>query len=302
MSVESGTQVDRRAIAVARGDRVLDVELRRLTTMEDYRHAEELQTRIWGRGDVVRVPALVLITAQENGGLVVGAFDGPRLVGFVCSYPGLTREGRVKQTSQLLAVDPDYQHGGIGYHLKLRQREITLEQGLDLVTWTFDPLVSVNAYFNLRKLGCRAFRYRTDCYGTAETGLNGGLPTDRLVAEWWVREPWVEERLAGVKPAVVETAPRVNEVVLRPGSDLPENRRCHLDLSAPVLLVEIPREMAAIKRTEMSLARSWRLETREIFQRYLGRGYHVRDFQSLVCQGRNRSCHVLRRDPRVSSS
>lgn len=293
---------DRRTITVENAGRVLRVELRRLSTIEEYRQAEDLQTRIWGPEDVVRVPALVLITAQENGGMVVGAFDGPGLVGFVCSYPGRTQKGRFKQTSQLLAVDPDFQHSGIGYHLKLFQREITLEQGLDLITWTFDPLVSVNAHFNLRKLGCIASCYRNDFYGTAQTGLNSALPTDRLLAEWWVREPWLEKRLAGVRPPLPETAPRVNEVVLRPGSGLPENRRLHLDLQDPVLLVEIPREMAVMKRTEIALARSWRSETREIFQRYFGLGYQASDFQSLVRDGRDRSCYVLRRDPRVSSS
>jgi predicted GNAT superfamily acetyltransferase len=275
--------------------RVTEIQIRGIETQDEYRACEDLQTKVWGGDDFVRVPALVLITAKHNGGAVLGAFltDG-RLAGFVCSFPGFTSEGRVKHCSQLLAVDPAHRSSGIGYWLKLRQRDVALAQGLDLITWTFDPLASVNGYFNLGKLGCIASCYLVDCYGTPEGGLNGGLSSDRLLAEWWIRAPSVAARLAGrFRP--LDSPVKINRVVRRRPSGLPANGAFRLDLSEPELLLEIPSDVRVLKRRDLELAKAWRLELREIFSAYLGAGYRVDGFKRWRRDGELRAAYLLSR-------
>jgi predicted GNAT superfamily acetyltransferase len=272
------------------------IEVRRLESVEEYRQCEKLQARVWGPDDVVRVPALVMVAAHVNGGFAFGAFaggPGGQLVGFVLASPGLSDAGHVKQCSILMAVDPEFQNSGVGYQLKSAQREAALAQGMDLITWTFDPLASPNAYLNLNKLGCVATRYFVDLYGTAESGLNAGLPTDRLLAEWRIREPGVVGRLAGAAAPPPVAVPMVNEVVLDAQSCLPSLRGVDLARSEPLLLVEIPESIRAIKQADMGLARHWRGTLREVFQSYFARSYHAAGFYRLPGNGRVRHCFLL---------
>ena len=249
------------------------LDIRRIAGHSEYRQCEALQERVWGVGDLVRVPALVLITAQDNGGLVLGAFHDDRLVGFVCSYPGLTPEGRLKHCSQLLAVDPECQGLGIGHRLKIAQRDAVRTQGIDLITWTFDPLASVNAHFNLVKLACTASTYLVDCYGTPVGGLNAGLSSDRLVAEWEIGASGAENR------SVTEPV-WVNRLGTEAGSGLVVNEHLDLDRNERVLGVEIPRDIQAMKRLNLDLARRWRHEVRDALRHFLSQGYRVVGFRS----------------------
>jgi predicted GNAT superfamily acetyltransferase len=271
------------------------IEVRRLESLEEYRQCEALQAQVWGPDDVVSVPALVMITAGLNGGFTLGAFAGGRLVGFVLASPGLTESGRVKMGSILMAVDPACQNSGIGYELKLAQREAALAQGLDLITWTFDPLASANAYLNLQKLGCVTSRYFVDLYGTAEHGLNAGPPTDRLLVEWWIREPTVVSRLAGAAVAPPPATPIVNEVAPDPQSGLPVLHDVDLDRREPFLLVEIPEAIRALKLADLELACRWRYGLRKIFQHYFAHAYRVCGFHRLSRDGRARPCFLLER-------
>jgi predicted GNAT superfamily acetyltransferase len=271
------------------------IEVRRLGRLEEFRQCEELQARVWGPEDVVRVPALVMVTAHTNGGFAFGAFAGDRIVGFVLASPGLTAAGQVKQGSILMAVDPAWQNSGVGYRLKLAQREAALAQGLDLITWTFDPLASANSYLNLQKLGCVASRYFVDLYGTADRGLNAGLPTDRLLAEWWIRKPAVADRLANGRIGTPPAAPVVDEVAPDPRTGLPVLRRTDLDRGEPFLLLEIPESIRDIKLADLGLAWEWRSGIREIFQHYFARGYRAAGFHRLPQNGRVRHCFLLER-------
>jgi len=274
------------------------IELRRLGSLDEYRQCEELQARVWGPDDVVRVPALIMVTAGLNGGYAFGAFAGDRIVGFVLSSPRLTEAERVNQCSILMAVETAYQNNGVGHRLKMAQRETALAQGIDLITWTFDPLASANVHLNLHKLGCVASRYFVDVYGTPERGLNAGLPSDRLLAEWWIRKPTVADRLAGVPiapPAAAPAAPVVDEVASDPQSGLPVLRDADLSCPEPVLLVEIPESIRAIKLADLELAHHWRLGLREILQHYFARGYRAAGFHRLPGEDRVRHCILLER-------
>ena len=270
-----------------------ELVLRRVSCLPEYRLCEDLQSRVWGPDDLVHVPALVLITAQENGGLVIGAFAGDQLVGFVCGFPGIHRDGRFKHASQLMAIDPEFQGSGIGYHLKLAQRRVVLNQGLELITWTFDPLAGINANLNIKKLGCICVQYLVNFYGTTESGLNAGMPTDRLLAEWWVRRPEVARRLEGAEHTLPAGVPVANQVAAHNGHGLPYNRRYALDLAAPALLVDLPANIYEIKRRDMDLARAWRQEMREILAGYFQRGYGLTGFGHRPQDGERRSCYLL---------
>jgi len=145
-----------------------------------------LQKEVWGFSDAELMPVRVFVVANKIGGQVIGAFDGENLVGFALALPG-HRNGHSYLHSQMLAVRQQYRNGGLGRRLKLYQREDAVARGFELMEWTFDPLEIKNAYLNIEKLGAIARRYSVDHYGQSSSPLQGGLPTDRLVAEWWLK-------------------------------------------------------------------------------------------------------------------
>ncbi len=171
-----------------------------LTTLAAFERCVELQLEIWGYdgGDVI--PRRVFLVAHKIGGVVLGAFDGDVMIGFAMGLPGF-RKGTPYLHSHMLAVLPEYRNAGVGRRLKLAQRDVALERGFELMEWTFDPLEIKNAYLNIARLGAIARRYEPDFYGPSSSPLQGGLPTDRLYAEWWLRSPRVEAALAGTVPA-----------------------------------------------------------------------------------------------------
>ena len=137
----------------------------------------------------------MFVVADKVGGQVMGAFDGNDMVGFALSVPG-TRSGHVYLHSHMLAVRKDHRNGGLGRRLKLLQREDAFARGIELIEWTFDPLEIKNAYLNIEKLGAIARRYNINQYGITSSPLQGGLPSDRLIAEWWLKSKRVETLLA----------------------------------------------------------------------------------------------------------
>ena len=151
----------------------------------------ELQKEVWGFSDAEMVPLRLFIVAQKIGGQVLGAFEGNELVGFALGIPGV-RGGHPYLHSHMLAVRMNCRNRGVGRRIKLFQREDALARGFELIEWTFDPLEIKNAYLNLERLGAIARRYNINQYGTTFSPLHGGLPTDRLVAEWWLRSKRVE--------------------------------------------------------------------------------------------------------------
>lgn len=176
-----------------------------LTNFSDFERCVDLQVEVWGYSEGDLIPKRVFIVAQHIGGQVLGAFDGSELIGFAMSLPGY-REGRPYLHSHMLAVREKYRNAGLGRRLKLAQREDALARGIDRMEWTFDPLEIKNAHLNIARLGAIARRYHHNFYGPSTSPLQGGLPTDRLVAEWWLRSARVRQIL-GEEPEKI-TSPQ----------------------------------------------------------------------------------------------
>ena len=162
------------------------IELRRCHRIEEFRACVALQKEVWNFTDAELVPLRMFVVADKVGGQVMGAFEGDAMVGFALSVPGV-RSGHSYLHSHMLAVRKDHRNGGLGRRLKLMQREDALARGIELIEWTFDPLEIKNAFLNLEKLGAITRRYNINQYGSTSSPLHGGLPTDRLTAEWWLR-------------------------------------------------------------------------------------------------------------------
>jgi predicted GNAT superfamily acetyltransferase len=282
------------------------ISIKVLKDIAQFHQCEELQRRVWGMEDLSVVPLHLLLTAQKNGGLVLGAFDEQgTMVGFVLGFLGMTDQGQVKHCSHMAGVLPEYQGQQIGYRLKLAQREHVLAQGLDLATWTYDPLEGSNASLNIGKLGVICRTYLLDVYGDTGIQLHLGLPTDRFEVEWWVRSQRVEERLeSGPEKLTLEEAldmgaKRANRTELD-GRGLLRSEMDDRALGAEAVLIEIPADFQAIKSADMGLARKWRLQTREIFLECFGAGYVATDFISEVQEGRRRNFYLLQRAFRPS--
>ncbi|MHB8217856.1 MAG: GNAT family N-acetyltransferase [Candidatus Sulfotelmatobacter sp.] len=168
--------------------------IRHCRGLDELRACVALQKEIWNFTDAELVPLRMFVVADKVGGQVMGAFDGSEMVGFALSVPG-TRSGHVYLHSHMLAVREEHRNGGLGRRLKLLQREDALSRGIELIEWTFDPLEIKNAYLNIEKLGAIARRYNINQYGITSSPLQGGLPSDRLIAEWWLKSKRVETLL-----------------------------------------------------------------------------------------------------------
>jgi predicted GNAT superfamily acetyltransferase len=173
-----------------------NIRIQPLSSLEHFERCVVLQLEVWGYSDGDVIPRRVFVVAQRIGGQVIGAFNGDTLVGFAMSLPGY-RDRKPYLHSHMLAVLPQYRNEGIGRRLKLAQREDAIARGFDLMEWTFDPLEVRNAHLNIGRLGVIVRRYQPDFYGPSSSPLQGGLPTDRLYAEWWLRSDRVASILRG---------------------------------------------------------------------------------------------------------
>jgi predicted GNAT superfamily acetyltransferase len=267
--------------------------IRPLTTLEDCRKVAALEKIVWGYADAEDVvPPPVLIVSIKRGGILLGAFDAAgEMKGFVYSIPGL-KDGRPTQWSHMLGVTPDARNTGLGLKLKLAQREAALGLGLDLIEWTYDPLQALNAHLNFARLGCTVEEYEENIYGESSSPLHRGTPTDRFVAEWRIREPHVERRIASggmlMRDSSIGSAPVVNPS--RDGGPWLRPAEGDLSLADRRVLVEIPTGFGEMQQQDPPLALEWRLAARRIFQGYLGRGYRVVDF---FLSRENRRGHYL---------
>jgi predicted GNAT superfamily acetyltransferase len=272
------------------------MQVRDLKTLDDFKQVVELEKLIWGvdYDDVVCVP--ILAVTVKRGGVLVGAFDGDRMVGFVYSLPGI-KDGKPIQWSHMLGVLDDYRNAGLGHTLKLEQRKRSMDVGCDLVEWTYDPMQALNAHLNFVKLGVVVEEYCINVYGESSSRLHKGTPTDRFIAQWWIREPHVVRRIEPRGVAVVRTqeaadAPLVNYT--RPAGRWLACEFYDLDRGDRRLWVEIPTGFTEMQIEDPQLALDWRMATRAIFTTYFDRGYRAVDFALDKPKGRGRYLLALR--------
>ena len=258
-----------------------------LETMEEMSAVETLQREVWSGSETDIVPAHLLIAVVHNGGLVLGAFADQKLVGFVFGFPGLefTPDGpRPKHCSHMAGVLPDHRDNGLGFALKRAQWQMVRHQGLDHITWTYDPLLSRNGYLNIARLGAVCSTYRRSEYGDMRDSMNIGLPSDRFQVDWWINTKRVERRL-GKHPRPTLKLGDLARLGLRPlytpgigSGDLPYPPEHIPALENQLLAAEIPSDFMGIKAADFALARDWRFFTREFFETAFAKGYIVTDF------------------------
>jgi predicted GNAT superfamily acetyltransferase len=267
----------------------MHIDIRPLHTIDEYRAAETLQCTVWNIQNIRVVPDAVLLTTQKNGGLVLGAFDmgaGPEhahLVGYLYGFVGLTPDGTIKHCSHQLGVLPGYQDQNIGYRLKLAQCEYVRAQGLSLITWTYDPLESRNAYLNMHKLGAVCRTYLRNIYGEMRDGLNSGLPSDRFEVEWHINSRHVARRLEGTAPDTMDTLRQAGVPVLNSAHADPRTGSPLAPLADPLpiegerVLIQVPASFQSIKAADLEIAAAWRQQTRALFEQAFARNYIATD-------------------------
>jgi predicted GNAT superfamily acetyltransferase len=175
------------------------ITIRKCDGMDELNACVALQKEVWNFDDVDLVPLRMFVVSQKIGGQIIGAFDGCELVGFAFSIPG-SRSGHTYLHSHMLAMRETFRNHGLGRRLKLAQRDDAIAHGFELLEWTFDPLEIKNAHLNLARLGAIVRRYSVNHYGHSSSPLQGGLPTDRLVAEWWLNSKRVVNLLDRKQP------------------------------------------------------------------------------------------------------
>ncbi|MGB9521253.1 MAG: GNAT family N-acetyltransferase [Anaerolineales bacterium] len=272
-------------------------QLRFISSAEEFAKVEDLQRIVWSGNETEVVPSHILISSVRHGAICIGAFtDKDELVGFVFGLPAIS-ESKTGQSlmhySHMLGVHPLHRNKGLGYLLKRAQWQMVRKQGVERITWTYDPLLSRNAQLNIAKLGAVCNTYHPNYYGELRDDLNVGIPTDRFEVDWWVNSKRVNRRLSkqprqqlDLAHYLAAGAEIINPSGLRPDGlvyptqvQWPFEVQNDADSSLPtVFMVEIPADYLEIKEKDATLALNWRFHTREIFTRAFQLGYLVTDF------------------------
>jgi len=247
---------------------MIRINIRQLESPKELASVEDLQRLVWQGSDIEVVPVHMLLAALHGGGVLIGAYDGDALVGFVFGFPG-----------------SDYRDSGLGFKLKRAQWQMVRQQGLNRITWTYDPLQSRNAMLNITKLGAVCSTYYPNYYGKMRDQLNMGLPSDRFQVDWWVNSPRVNLRLSKSPRKKLDLAhylsagtARLNETEINDAGIITPRLSNISISSAPLLLLEIPTDFQLIKTADPILALEWRMHTRTIFHDMFAVGYLVTDF------------------------
>ena len=225
------------------------IALRQLFHQDEFQQVVDLQREIWGFAELELLPLRFLVVVSRVGGHVFGAFDGTRMIGFCFAIPGIKPGAMPYLHSHMLGVLPEYRNLAIGRRLKLLQREDALARGIKLIEWTFDPMELKNAFLNIEKLGAIIRRYHPNLYGNTSSPLHGGLPTDRVYAEWWLEAP------ARTRP------------------------------TDPVERIAYPADIAEIRAVDPARAREIQAENAQRFQAAFSRGLAVTAFDRTETEG-----------------
>ena len=266
-------------------------------SLADYSTCVDIQREVWHFEDIDIIPVAMLLAADHCGGISLGAFNSlGEMVGFATSIVGC-EDGQLLQHSHMLAVRLAYRNFDVGYKLKLAQRKETLRRKIGLITWTFDPMQPLNAYFNLGKLGACAGVYDENFYGETTSTLHRGLPTDRFLARWELESPAVEKRLESGPPRhdlrkelkKYTIVNRLEEVA--PG--MTASSALKLNCTESELLFEVPYNLPDIKNRNLGVALEWQGKMRQLFRTYFKRGYAATDFWVAEEEGHLRAFYLL---------
>jgi len=259
------------------------VEIRPLRTMQECATCVDLQREVWGFGDSEVVPATLLHVVDYVGGLAAGAFDAAgEMVGFVFGVSGV-RNGELVHWSHMLAVRESTRNHGLGRMLKEYQRATMARLGVTKISWSFDPLMAKNAYFNFDRLGASVVEYVPDMYGTTASPLHLGLPTDRLVVAISTSAVILDRPVArNDQLPILSPFPREGDDIVRPGDREPD-----------AMLLEVPPDILDVIQRAPAAARKWRIAVREHFQWALAHGYDVASVRRELAT--NREFYVLRK-------
>jgi predicted GNAT superfamily acetyltransferase len=273
----------------------MTISIERLTTLHTLSSCARLQHKIT---DTTIITTPLLVTLQRSGGLILGSYDTdlepPLLCGTLVDLRG--RNQRVPSWHTVFhGVKGAFRNRGIGYRLRLRERREGRKEGVALITWTIDPLRSLEPHLAFNKLAAIAFSYERNLYGDLKDRMNRGLATDRLIVEWWIDSPRVVSVLdRGDLPHHFHLGLNQMEVVTKTKPVVDGIRRL-LDFEpspkSRVILVEIPVDLDRMREYDLSLARDWRLRTRDLFEQLFANGYTMTGFVHEA----GRSFHLLER-------
>jgi predicted GNAT superfamily acetyltransferase len=279
------------------------VRIRWLETMQEMIEAEDLSRELEAELGEPAVSARLLLDLALNGGVVIGAYHADSLVGFVYGFlaadhktPERVVMARLKHHSQGLTVRKEYREEAVAFELKCAQREAIVEQGVRLMTWTYDPMDTFQARLTLRQLGAVVRTYLPDRYGKPEGKQSP--PLDRVQAEWWVTTRRVNSRVTGERPMLDLAnylgagAVKVNPSILGT-DDLLRPAEHTTAFESSVALVEIPANYNVILERDSSLAQSWRAQTRALFENAFRHGYLATDFIILEEETFPRAYYIL---------
>jgi predicted GNAT superfamily acetyltransferase len=237
------------------------IELKRIKEMEDYRKLIEIQRSAWDFLDLDIEPHHVMTRVQKYGGLVQGLYFNGELAGYTYALIGKWEEEYFVYSHQA-AVKKEHQDKGFGFLLKKAQRDEVQKMGYHVMRWNFDPLESMNAFFNIHRLGIITGEYERNIYGIGKSGLHKGLPTDRLIAIWELDSDRVVKKMEKKDPSIIEDIPKKNL----------EN------FNREITYIEIPKNIRGLKETRLREAVEWRMKTRHLFESAFQKGYIVKDF------------------------
>ncbi|MFD6210509.1 GNAT family N-acetyltransferase [Peribacillus sp. NPDC060253] len=250
------------------------IAIRALESNEELENVRRLESIIWSEYE--STPTHQTLTAIKNGGIVLGAFLDGELIGFQYSFPGFDGN-KSYLCSHILGIHPNFRKLGIGEKLKLQQREESIKKGYDLITWTFDPLETVNGYLNFHKLGARSSTYVENCYGEMLDVLNHGMPSDRFIVQWWIKDKKIESENLEIEDRLREDSLLIKALVNPDGYLAPMEIDLTRHLETGLLFVPMPSDFQKLKQYSSDLALSWRMNTRHVFTHYFKKGWIVID-------------------------
>ena len=275
------------------GSRILDAQaaipmsgsIAQSTTIRDLEDISEiepmlrLEQEVWGLDEADVTPVTLVVALKAAGSILLGAFEGRELVGFAMAFPSL-EQGKIGLHSHMLAVRPSHRRYGLGYRLKLAQRERAVAMGITEMTWTFDPLRSPNAHLNFGKLGVISDSYRIDFYGPQTSSHLHTNGTDRLWVTWHMADSRVQQRLSGKDGSaeVLDALNHLEPLVRFNGDGNPAEGNLAASLSRQRIAIEIPGDMDRIEHDDRERARQWRLATRRAFTAALQADFIVKEF------------------------